>query len=60
MTVVRFLAGAGMFFLCHIIQTGSGIHSTSNLVGNGGFIPVKGPECEADHSPPSSVKVNNA
>jgi hypothetical protein len=54
MTVVRFTAGAGFF--CYSVQTGFEVHS---LLSNG-YKGLKRTECEADHSPPSSVEVQNA
>jgi hypothetical protein len=59
---VRFPAGAGNFSLNHRVQTGSGTHPASYLMGTGGvlYLGVKRPEREADHSPPSGAEVNNA
>jgi hypothetical protein len=46
------------FSLLHFAQTGTGAHSTSYPMGTGGsFLGVKRPGREADHSPPTSVKV---
>jgi len=36
MTGVQFPAGAGNFSLHHRVQTGSGAHSASSLMGTGG------------------------
>lgn len=41
---------------------GSGVHPGRNLLGTGegrGGEGVKGLDCQADHSPPSSAKVKN-
>jgi len=60
-TGVRFLSGAGNFFLRHRIQRGFGAHPDSYRTGTGGPYPgVKRPGREADHSPPSSAEVKNA
>jgi hypothetical protein len=60
-TVVLFPAGAGSFSLHHRVQTGSGAQPSSYPVGTICFtLGVKRPECEADHSPPSSAEVKNA
>jgi hypothetical protein len=62
MTEVRFpvWGGKGYFSLRHRVQTGSGSHPASYLMGTGSFSPaLKWPEREADHSPPSSVEVKN-
>jgi hypothetical protein len=49
------------FSLRHNIQTGSGSHPVSHLVGTGVHSSgVKRPELEAAHSPPFSAKVKNA
>jgi hypothetical protein len=46
------------FSLLHIVQTGSGAHSASYPMGNGGSFPgVKWQGREADHSPPTSAEV---
>jgi hypothetical protein len=44
------VAVGSIIFLLHIVQTGSGVHSTSYSVG------VKRPRREADHSPPASAE----
>jgi hypothetical protein len=46
------------FSLLHVVQTGSGVHSTSYPMGTGDPSPgVKRPEREAEHSPPASSEV---
>jgi hypothetical protein len=46
------------FSLLPVVQTGSGVHPTSCLMGRGAFSPrVKRPGREADHSPPTSAEV---
>jgi hypothetical protein len=46
------------FSLLHVVQTGSGVHATSSLMGTGGSFPgVKWPGREADHSPAGSAEV---
>jgi hypothetical protein len=46
------------FSLLHIVQTGSGVHSTSYKMDTGGSFPgVKRQGLEADHSPPTSAEV---
>jgi hypothetical protein len=58
---VRFLAGAGNFFLRHSVQTGSGAHEPPIEWVRGALFPgVKRPAREADHSPPCSAEVKNA
>jgi hypothetical protein len=48
------------FCVRHCIQSGSGAHPASCLVGTGGFFPgLKRPGREDDHSPPSSVEVTS-
>jgi len=60
MTGVRFPAGAKISFIRNRVQTGHGAHPASFPVGIGVFSPeVKRPRREVDHSPPSSVEVNN-
>jgi hypothetical protein len=55
---VRFPTGDGNFSLHHRVQTGSGAHPASYPMGNGVSSPgVKRPGREADHSPPSNVKL---
>jgi hypothetical protein len=45
------------FSLLHSVQTGSGAHSTSYSVGNGGSFPgAKRQGRESDHSPPSNAQ----
>jgi hypothetical protein len=54
----RFPAGAGNFSLHHRVRNGSGTHPASYPMGKrASSLGVKWPECEADHSPPSSAKV---
>jgi hypothetical protein len=49
------------FFLHHGVQTGSGVHLASYLMGTAGSFPaVKRPGREADNSPPSSAEIENA
>jgi hypothetical protein len=56
---VRFPAGAGNFSLHHRVQNGSGAHPASYSMGTRDSFPgVKRSGREADHSPPSSVEVN--
>jgi hypothetical protein len=44
---------------CHRVQTGSGAHPASYpMVTRGSSVGVERPGREADHSPPSSAKVN--
>jgi len=58
---VLFLAGVGIFFLCHHVQISHGAHPASYPMGTGALLPgVKWPGYEADDSPPSSPKVKNA
>jgi hypothetical protein len=58
---VRFSAGAGNFFPRRRVQTGSGSHPASYTINTGGFtLGVKWPGREANHSHPSSAKVNSA
>jgi hypothetical protein len=46
------------FSIFRVVQTGSGVHPTSCLVGNGDFSPgVKRPWREADRSPPAATEV---
>jgi hypothetical protein len=55
---VPFPVGAGNFSLHHRVQTGSGVHPASYLMGTTGSFPgVKQPGREAEHSPPSSAEV---
>jgi len=54
-------AGKGFFYLCHCIQTGSGVHPAFCTMGTMALSPkVQQQVPEVDHSPPSSVKVKNA
>jgi len=39
MTGIQLLAGAGIFFPCHHIQTSFGAHPASYPMGTGGFYP---------------------
>jgi len=60
MTTVHRLAEAGIFYLHHCIQTGSGAHLHSYPMGTGALIPgIKWPGHKVDHLPPSSAKVRN-
>jgi hypothetical protein len=58
---VQFLAEAKDFSSSLCVQTGSGAHPASCTMGTGG--PFQGaksqPGRDADHSPPSSAKVEN-
>jgi hypothetical protein len=55
---VRLPEGAGNFSLHHRVQNGSGAHPASYPMGTRALsLGVKRPECEADHSPPSSAEV---
>jgi hypothetical protein len=57
---VRLPAGAGNLSLHHNVQNGSGAHPASYLMVPGALsLGLKRPGREADHSPPSSAKVNN-
>jgi hypothetical protein len=57
---VRVPVGAGNILPRYRVQTGSGGHPASYPIGIRGYFPgVKRPECEADHSPPSSDEVKN-
>jgi hypothetical protein len=58
---VRSPAGIKDFYSILCVQTGSGAHPASCLVGTGGPFPGGKalPERNADHSPPSSVEVVN-
>jgi hypothetical protein len=57
---VRFPAGAGNVFLLHRVQTGSGAHQASCLMGTGALSPVlKRPGRDSDQSPPPSAEVEN-
>jgi hypothetical protein len=55
-------AGAGNFSLHHRVQTGSGAHLASYLMGTSGsfFLAVRRPGFEADRLPSSSAEVKNA
>jgi len=55
------ISGRGMdFSLCHYVQISAGAHLASHPMDTRGSFPaVKQPECEADHSPPSSAEVKN-
>jgi hypothetical protein len=51
----------GYFSPNHSVQTGSGAHSPSYLMGTrGSFVEIKRSGREADYSHPSSVEVKNA
>jgi hypothetical protein len=58
---VRFPAGAKDFSFNLCVQTGSGAHPASCPMGTGGSFPGEKarPGRDADHSPPSSVEVEN-
>jgi hypothetical protein len=58
MIALRFSAGAKNFSLLHCVQTGSGAHPASYLMGTR-ILPldIKRPGRAADHSPPSSTEV---
>jgi hypothetical protein len=46
------------FSLLHIVQTGSGVHPTSYIMGTGGSFPgIKRQGHEADHSTPTGAEV---
>jgi hypothetical protein len=46
------------FSLLYIVQTGSGVHTTSYKIGIWGSFPgVKRQGLEAEHSPPTSAEV---
>jgi hypothetical protein len=51
-----------ILFLCHHVQTISGAHPASYLMGTGGFFPLGVKELghEVYHSPLSSAEVKNA
>jgi hypothetical protein len=54
---VRVLVGSRIS-LFYVVQTGSGVHTTSYKTGIGGSFPgVKRQGREADHSPPTSAEV---
>jgi hypothetical protein len=55
---VPFPVKTGNFSLHHHVQNGSGVHPAYLMGTMGSFPGVKHPEREADHSPPSSAKVN--
>jgi hypothetical protein len=58
---VRSPAGAKDFSSILCVQTGSGAHPASCTMGTGGPFPVAKEQsgCDADHSPLSSVEVEN-
>jgi hypothetical protein len=58
---VRFPAEAKDFFCSLCVQTGSGAHPASCIMGTGGPFPggKARPGRDADHSPPSSAEVVN-
>jgi hypothetical protein len=46
------------FSLLHVVQTGSGVHTTSYPMGTGGFSPgAKRPGREADHSSSTNAEI---
>jgi hypothetical protein len=55
------LAKSGKFSLYHRVQTASGAHPSSYLMGTKGLSPrvKRPPELEADHTPPRSADVTN-
>jgi hypothetical protein len=55
------IPGSAGFFLLHCVQTGSGAHPASCTMDTGGPFPgaKARPGLDADHSPPSSVEVEN-
>jgi hypothetical protein len=53
---VRSPAEENNFFSSFCVQTGSGAHPASYLIGTGGKVR---PGRDADHSPPSSTEVMN-
>jgi hypothetical protein len=59
--MVQFPEGArDFFFFSKIIQTGSGVHPPSYVVGTGPLsLGVRQLDHEADHSLPSSAEVTN-
>jgi hypothetical protein len=59
--VVRYPAETKDFSSSVCVQTGSGAHPNSCIMGTGvPFLGAKArPGCDADHSPPSSAKVEN-
>jgi hypothetical protein len=56
---VRSPAGEKDFSSNLCVQTGSGAHPASCTMGTGGPFPGAKPGRDADHSPPSSVEVEN-
>jgi hypothetical protein len=58
---VRSPAGAKDFSSSRCVQNGSGVHPASCTMGTGGPFPggKARPGLDADHSPPSSAKVEN-
>jgi hypothetical protein len=58
---VRSPAGAKDFSSCLCVQTGSGVHPASCIMGTGGPSPggKAQPGRDDDHSPPSSAEVEN-
>jgi hypothetical protein len=58
---VRSPAGAKDFSSSLCVQTGSGAHPASCIIGTGGPFPggKSAGGCNADHSPPSSAEVEN-
>jgi len=58
---VRVLTGTGSFSLHHHVQTGSGVHPASHLIGTRVSFPgVKRQVREANHSLPTSAEIKNA
>jgi hypothetical protein len=58
---VRFLVGAGNFFLHHRLRKGSGAHQAFYPRALGAFSPaVNLPGREADHSPPSGAEIKKS
>jgi hypothetical protein len=57
---VRFLAGAGIFYVFRRVQAMSGAHSASFRNGIGGFFPgIMRPECQDNYSPSLNAEVKN-
>lgn len=56
--IIQFLTGERNFSILHSVHTFSGTHSTSHSVGTDGyFVGNKGPEHDADVSPPSGTSM---
>jgi len=60
MTGILFLAGVGIFSLCHCVQTDPRAYPASYQIGTRtSFSRVEQLGHEADHLPPPSAKVKN-